>query len=250
MTVSSIPSGILTVILLMALISHEVNASNRTSESDSWPTDIERNVASRPWGDTFLPRSQPPARKLLLVDARGLPSQVRIALACLQGFTSRERPRIWLHMSNRDPQWLDRMCSFTNCGNFLHIQSLFRMHLIRRYAAGVRFALQLHESQSPGNMSEIYAETMRSYTGLRYHPESWLDQLPDGFESAEYVRGWILECMLRQYLCSIYGKDWFRSRSAGGFLKEIWETGLLYSAYELCREIGFSELDPQILAEE
>jgi hypothetical protein len=142
------------------------------------------------------------------------------------------------------------MFSFTDCGKFLHIQSLFRMYLIRRHAAGVRFALQLHESQSPGNMSEIYAETMRSYTGLQYYPESWLDELPGGFESADYVRGWILECTLRQYLCSKYGKDWFRSRSAGGFLKEIWETGLLYRADELCREIGFSELDPQILAEE
>ena len=112
------------------------------------------------------------------------------------------------------------------------------------------FALQLHESQSADNMSEIYAETMRSYTGLQYQPESWLDEIPDEFESADYIRGWILECMLRQYLCSKYGKDWFRNRSAGGFLKEIWETGLLYSADELCREIGYSELDPQILAEE
>lgn len=150
----------------------------------------------------------------------------------------------------RDSQWLARMFSFTNCGNFLQFQSLFRRYLIRRYAAGVRFALQLHESQSPDNMSEIYAETMRSYTGLQYQPESWLDDLPDGFESADYVRGWILECMLRQYLCSKYGKDWFRNRSAGGFLKEVWETGLLYRADELCREIGFRELDPQVLAEE
>jgi len=150
----------------------------------------------------------------------------------------------------RDPQWLARMLSFTKSRDFLHFQSLFRMFLIRRYAADLCFALQLHEQNSLDNMSEIYAETMRSYTGLKYQPESWLDELPDGFESADYIRGWILECMLRQYLCSKYGKDWFGNRSAGGFLKEIWETGLLYSADELCREIGFSELDPQILAEE
>ncbi|MBD3181115.1 hypothetical protein GF312_02415 [Candidatus Poribacteria bacterium] len=65
------------------------------------------NSTPRTWGNTFLPKSKPPSRSLILVDTRGLSPQVRIALACLQGLTSREKPQIWLHMSNRDPQWLD-----------------------------------------------------------------------------------------------------------------------------------------------
>jgi hypothetical protein len=96
----------------------------------------------------------------------------------------------------RNPHWLSRMFSFTNSGNFLHFQFLIRMYLIRRYAGDLRFALRLHEQENQDNMSEIYAETMRSYTGLKYCPESRLNELPDGFESADYVRGWILECML------------------------------------------------------
>ena len=99
-------------------------------------------------------------------------------------------------------------------------------------------------------MPEFYAETMRSYTGLNYQPESWLEELPDGFEAADYLRGWILEAMLREYLRSKYGNAWFLNRSAAGFLKEIWETGQLYRADELCREIGFSDLDPQVLIRE
>lgn len=98
----------LVVILPIILISHEVHASNsKISELEPWPTGVEANSIPRPWGDTFLPKSQPPARRLLLVDARGLPPQVRTALSCLQGLTSRKKPQIWLHMSNRDPQWLD-----------------------------------------------------------------------------------------------------------------------------------------------
>ena len=77
-----------------------------------------------------------------------------------------------------------------------------------------------------------------------------MDEIPDGFESADYIRGWILESMLREYLCSRHGKTWFLNRSAAGFLKEIWETGQLYRADEVGREIGFGELDPQVLAGE
>jgi hypothetical protein len=55
--------------------------------------------------------------------------------------------------------------------------------------------------------------------------------------------------MLREYLCTKYGTGWAGSRSASGFLKEIWETGLLYRADELCREIGIGDLDPQVLAD-
>jgi hypothetical protein len=150
----------------------------------------------------------------------------------------------------RDPYWLDRMLSLNNRANFMRFQSLFRLFLMRRSAARLRFTLELHETESIESIPGLFAETMRSYTGLRYPPESWLAELSDGFESADYLRGCILEAMLREYLCSKYGKIWFLNRSAGRFLKEIWETGTMYRADELCREIGFPNLDPQILTED
>jgi hypothetical protein len=150
----------------------------------------------------------------------------------------------------RDSHWLERMRSFKNQARFVRFQWLFRLFLLRQCAAKLHFALGLHEAESFESMPEFFAETMQSYTGLRYQPESWLAELSDGFESADYLRGCILEAMLREYLRSKYGKTWFLNRSAGGFLKEIWETGMLYRADELCREIGFTNLDPQILTEE
>lgn len=71
------------------------------------PSKLDRAYPPRPWGDTFVPRSKPPARVLDMVDARPLKPEVRTALACLQGLTSRGTPSIWLNMSDRDPQWLD-----------------------------------------------------------------------------------------------------------------------------------------------
>ncbi len=71
------------------------------------PDQLAMNRTPRPWGDTFLPKSNTPAQSLLLVDARPLPNEVKTALACLQGLTSREQPRMWVHFSGRDPAWLD-----------------------------------------------------------------------------------------------------------------------------------------------
>jgi hypothetical protein len=149
-----------------------------------------------------------------------------------------------------DPHWLARTLSFVKSREFLRFQFLYRVFLVRRYAGKLRFALKLCREESLDEISDAYAETMRSYTGLRHQPESWMEAVSDGLEAADYLRGWILECMLREYLCRRYGSAWMQSRSAGGFLKEIWETGFLYRADELGQEIDIGSLDPQILMDE
>ncbi|MBN1569362.1 MAG: hypothetical protein JXA73_16060 [Acidobacteria bacterium] len=149
-----------------------------------------------------------------------------------------------------DSEWLARMLSYEKSREFLRFQSLYRAFLVRRCAGRLCFALKLSRGGTSEDLSRIYAETMKAYTGIGYQAESWMADLSDGFDSADYLRGWILECMLRDYLSGRYGKAWYRSRSAAGFLKEIWETGLLYRADELSRELGIGNLEPQILADE
>ena len=146
--------------------------------------------------------------------------------------------------------WLIRMLSFSRTEEYLRFQFLFRAFLVRRCAGKLRFALKLHEEESFDEIPGIYSETMKAYTGLSHPGESWLADPADGFEAADYLRGWIFESMLREYLETRFGRMWAQSRSATGFLKEIWETGQLYSADELCREIGIGKLEPQILADE
>lgn len=58
------------------------------------PSNLVYRATCPPWGDTFLPKSKPPARRLLLVEGAGLKAEERVALACLQGLTSRQRPCI------------------------------------------------------------------------------------------------------------------------------------------------------------
>jgi hypothetical protein len=150
----------------------------------------------------------------------------------------------------RDRAWLTRMLSFWKSEEFLRFQSVLRVFLIRRCAGKLRFALRLYSQEALENMPQKYAEVMRASTGISYQPEFWLFDLAEAFYSADHLRGWIFEAMLREYLRSRFGNSWIMSRTAAGFLKEIWETGQLYRADELCREIGIGDLDAQVLADE
>lgn len=64
--------------------------------------------ASLARGDTFLPQSEPPARRVAAVRHAGLAPEERVALTCLQGLVAREQPSI---VTVRSPEveefWLE-----------------------------------------------------------------------------------------------------------------------------------------------
>ncbi len=147
-------------------------------------------------------------------------------------------------------EWLEHMFSFTPSLEFLRFRWLFRLYLLRRHAGRLCYELKVHQQESNNDLPQTYSDTMRQYTGLLHESESYLYDLSDGFYSADYLRGWVYEAMLREYLRIKYGKSWFFSRSAGNFLKEIWETGQQYRADELFRDIGMGDFEPAVLARE
>ncbi len=84
-----------------------VDRLDRMPPPDPLPSNLAVPDWPRPWGDTFLPKSPPPARTLLVVDTAPLSEPERIALACLQGLTSRTRPTIWLDVPWQRHGWLE-----------------------------------------------------------------------------------------------------------------------------------------------
>ena len=93
--------------ILLAGMPAAVDAANGNPKPKSLPADLPFAVTPRPWGDTFLPKSKPPARQLLVVDVARLNPDERIAVTCLQGLTSREQPRLWIRRTPEDQTWLD-----------------------------------------------------------------------------------------------------------------------------------------------
>jgi hypothetical protein len=148
-----------------------------------------------------------------------------------------------------DEEWLREAFGAAPPSDLLRFQSLFQAYLFRHSAGLLRFLIQL-QGKAVSEAAGTYAECMRLCTGLEHEPEGWLEDSTDGFYAADYLRAWIFTTMLRDYLRRKYGNAWYRSGRAGNFLKEIWETGQLYSADELCRELGLGVLDVQAFLDE
>lgn len=96
-----------TLVALCVVLAAPAIAAQK-DDLESLPGGLAYAPQARPWGDTYLPKSPPPARRLLLVDATKCTPEERLALACLQGLTSRKEPRIWLLVPGQGKFWLDR----------------------------------------------------------------------------------------------------------------------------------------------
>ena len=93
--------------LTQADFSTQLAALNQIEKPKPLPSNLPYVVTPRPWGDTYLPKSKPPARHLLVVNVGPLNSEERIAITCLQGLTSRDQPRIWVIRRQEDQTCLD-----------------------------------------------------------------------------------------------------------------------------------------------
>ena len=89
-------------ILIAAVLVLAVSVSAQTL-----PGGLVYKPLPRPWGDTYLPKSKPLARRLLVVDARKCKAEERIALWSLQALVSRKQPRFWVSLGKEDQRWLD-----------------------------------------------------------------------------------------------------------------------------------------------
>jgi hypothetical protein len=146
----------------------------------------------------------------------------------------------------RHRTWLREIQGYADPGEFLRFSSLHQAYRVRVQAARLSFMVQGGGVRP--DSAGLYSELLTSYTGLKHVPEDYLAHLEDGPFAADCLRGWTMEAMLSEHLRTRFGSDWYNSRAAGRFLKEIWETGQSYSADELSREIGLGTLDPQVLA--
>jgi hypothetical protein len=95
-----------------------------------------------------------------------------------------------------------------------------------------------------------YADLQTQATGFETESGEFLFDLDDSFYSANYVRAWAFEVLLRDHLMTRFGSYWWRSRRAGRFMKELWELGDRYTADEIAVLIGIGPISFGPLIEE
>jgi hypothetical protein len=129
--------------------------------------------------------------------------------------------------------------------------ALLTLHTIRRFCAKLRYEITLHDSSQvrSEHLASTYAALQTGATGFIRSPALYLSDVDDGFYSAAYLRAWVFEAALREYLRTRYGSRWWASRKAGDELIDLWNTSSRYSVEELSQLLGLGELSFDLLAE-
>jgi hypothetical protein len=116
--------------------------------------------------------------------------------------------------------------------------------LFRRYAAKLAYELELWgDFAHATDYSETYARRLLAATGVRYRADNYLDDLDEGFYSADYLRAWIRTAQVRAYLRAEVGDDWWARPETGDFLRTLFLQGTRPSSEDVAAQIGFEPLD-------
>ncbi|MBC7912397.1 MAG: hypothetical protein H7Y30_17960, partial [Pyrinomonadaceae bacterium] len=129
--------------------------------------------------------------------------------------------------------------------------AVLTMHTIRRFCAKLRYEIPLHDSPQvrSENLAATYAALQTEATGFKRSPAHYLSDVDDGFYAGAYLRAWVFEAALREYLRTRYGRRWWASRKAGDELIDLWNTSSRYNVEELARLLGLGELSFDLLAD-
>ena len=116
--------------------------------------------------------------------------------------------------------------------------------LFRRYTAKLHYELDFWSRfASDGGTPDGYAERLTRATSLRYPPENYLADMDPGFYSADYLRAWIRNAQLREYLTRGVGENWWRSPETGDLLRDLFREGAKPTSEEIAERLGYNPFD-------
>ncbi len=142
------------------------------------------------------------------------------------------------------PAWLARQPGVGSKRDALLASlALKQIYFIRLLATQFRYELALHTSKEPEKMDVVFSDMISQHCSVRFAPEAYLFLTDFHFNSARYLRGVLLESVLRRRLVERFGQEWFTKREAGGFLKDLWKGGGRLSYADALERLGGREPD-------
>lgn len=146
--------------------------------------------------------------------------------------------------------WLSEYTTGSRLEEYMRFSSLHKLYMLRRYAAKLLYEIQLHSGDDLSVMSREYASLLSEALKIRHPGVYYLDDLDDGFYVAQYLRAWIFEAQLRDFLVQRFGERAYAYPETGEVLKELFSRGQEYSVEELAARLGLHELNLEPLYKE
>ncbi len=150
-----------------------------------------------------------------------------------------------------NPAWLRDVAGLPEdvAREVVYYTKLSEFFMLRRYVAKLQYELGFFEAPLNEDRNRVlYERTLSDATRFRYPRANFLNDMDSGYYSADYLRAWITEAMLRHHLEEQYGESWFANREAGEFLRGLWATGESKENEEIAQMIGYEPFDTSYLA--
>ena len=146
----------------------------------------------------------------------------------------------------RERGWLRRFVGLSQPGDVLRFTAFHKLWFLRRYAAKLAYELILHERGPVPGCADIYRDLLAGATLVDWPRELYLADMDPFFYAARYLRAWIFEAQLREFLRERFDEEWYRNDRTGPFLMGLWQQGQRHTLEELSGELGLGppSLDP------
>jgi hypothetical protein len=148
----------------------------------------------------------------------------------------------------KNRHWLREVLEATESEEYIKFSRFYKLWFLRRYGAKLLYEQELHAGVE--NPASRYTEILGSALKLGIAPEKYLEDVDDAYYAAQYLRAWIFEVQMRDYLEREYGSAWFTKPAAGRFLVDLWRQGQRDNVVELARQMGYEGLNLEPLTEE
>src|SRR5918992_1601962 len=185
--------------------------------------DTEERATKNPRARCYAPRP-PEEVHLLIKPVGGLEDYMAF-------FTSNALTEVYsflLEHLTQNRAWLTGVAGLpeVTAREVAYYAELTELFFVRRYASKLDYELDFFEDPlAEGRNRRLYSTTLSAATHFVYTPENYLNDMDPGYYTADYLRAWITEAMLRHHLEHVYGEAWFAEPEAGTFLRGLWATG-------------------------
>jgi hypothetical protein len=142
------------------------------------------------------------------------------------------------------PAWLTEQLGMPleHAVAFADFWSLRYLYIQRLTAAHHLCELRMHRGGDDAVNRATYAGLVGLLTGVREPEERYL-LIDDGMYAANYLRAFMLDAALTDYLVARHGDAWWRSAGTGETLKRAWKRGQEWTAEQVVAHLGYDSLD-------